>query len=73
MSLTLEQAIEHATEALPDGWEIHLKVGSSGPGWVEVERPDMSTVDMHDDEADLVEQIQNAIRLATDEAAVKWL
>jgi len=68
--MTLEQAIEHAAEYLPEDWSITLQV-ERGAGWVEVIRPDKSTVLMDDGEYDLVDQVANGCRLAHDEIAAE--
>lgn len=66
--MTLEKALEHAAEHLPQGWTIHVSV-ENGAGWVRAERPDGTMVEMHEDETDFVEQVRNAVRLAHDEIA----
>ena len=70
--MSLEKAIEHAAEHLPEGWVIYVSV-ENGSGWVTAERPDGSEVDMHEDEADLEEQVRNAVRLAHEEIAADAL
>jgi len=70
--MTLEKALEHAAEHLPEGWTVHISV-ENGAGWVEAERPDGTTVDMYEDETDLEEQVRNAVRLAHDEIAADAL
>lgn len=70
--MTLEKALEHAAEHLPEGWTVHVSV-EKGSGWVNAERPDGTMVDMHDDETDLEEQVRNAVRLAHDEIAAEAL
>ena len=66
--MNLEQSIEHAAEYLPEGWTIILQIERSA-GWVEVIRPDKSTVLMDDGECDLVDQVVNGCRLAHEEIA----
>ena len=66
--MTLEKALEHAAEHLPEGWTVHIAV-EKGAGWVRAERPDGSMVEMHEDETDFEEQVRNAVRLAHDEIA----
>lgn len=70
--MTLEKALEHAAEHLPEGWTVHVSV-ENGSGWVNAERPDGTMVDMHEDETDLEEQVRNAVRLAHDEIAATAL
>ncbi len=70
--MTLEKALEHAAEHLPEGWIVYISV-EKGSGWVTAERPDGSMVDMHEDETDLEEQVRNAVRLAHDEIAADAL
>lgn len=53
--MTLEKALEHAAEHLPEGWTVHISV-EKGSGWVNAERPDGTMVDMYEDETDLEEQ-----------------
>lgn len=65
--MSLEKAIEHAAEHLPEGWTIHIAV-ERGAGWVNAERPDGSMVDMREDDTDFAEQVNAVVRLAHDEA-----
>jgi hypothetical protein len=66
--MTLEQAIEHAAEHLPDGWVVRLEAEHNS-AWVEAIRPDGSKVMMGDGETDLAEQVRDVVKLAHDEAA----
>ena len=54
--MNLEQAVNHASENLPEYWMIRIEI-MEGYGGVIVERPDLSEVDMNDGDRDLVEQI----------------
>jgi hypothetical protein len=69
MKMTLEQALDHATETLPDNWVIRIEAMGTYAGVV-VERPDLSEVDMNDDELDLVEQVLAGVKLAQDENGI---
>lgn len=70
--MNLEQALEHAAEHLPDGWQIKIEV-EKGAGWVTAIRPDETEVGMSDAEDDFSDQVVNAIRLAHDELAADKL
>lgn len=67
MKMTLEQAVDHASEKLPENWTIRVEI-MEGYGGVVVERPDLSEVDMNDGELDLVEQVLAGVQLAHDES-----
>jgi len=66
--LSVDKVIEHVLEHLPEGWAVHITV-KYGDASVRAERPDGTTVHMHDDESDFEEQVRAAVRLAHDEAA----
>jgi deoxyxylulose-5-phosphate synthase len=70
--MSLEKAIDHAAEHLPEGWTVHVSV-EKGAGWVTAERPDETLVHMHEDQADLEEMVRAAVGLAHDEIAAQKL
>ncbi len=70
--MNLEQAIDHAAEHLPDGWEIRISI-ERGAGYAEAIRPDFSEVGMDTGDLDLAEQVLEAVRLAHDESAADEL
>jgi len=65
--MTLEQAIKHASDTIPEGWKIRL-VALSRLAYVEVIRPDGTGVMMFDSENDLEEQIAHSLQLIRDES-----
>jgi hypothetical protein len=70
--MTLEQAIEHAAEHLPERWQARITV-ENGSVYVEAVRPDFSEVGMDGAEYDLVDQVLFVVRLARDEIAAEKL
>jgi hypothetical protein len=65
--MTLEEAINLACEKLPDEWQIRIDM-ERGYAGVTAIRPDGTEADMHEDEADLEEQVRAVLILARDEA-----
>jgi hypothetical protein len=61
--MTLEKSIQRAEDALPRGWEIHVRITCSCAEIFAV-RPDMSEVGMDDGDLDYDEQYEAAINLA---------